>query len=326
MKKVLVLLAIVLLASSLLPSCKKKEIAPVASIVTNVVQGYAPLTVDFTSNSTGNISTYYWDFGNGGTSSNPNPTFTYSDAGTYTATLTVTGPGGSDRAEITINVFQPSTDITFINPTFTDITVTINGGSQTASPGYSVTFYSVAGTSVDFSAYTYGTDGGGTQVGEEIDWNQTLSLSGGTASYTLNASNTYFFLNFTNSGNHTLNELYVNYGLSDQTYDNITIPNDGIKYAIGYYYAFSNSNLRMYWEDNPSMFTYWAQGSDFTLPFTDNQFADISFTIKSNKNNPDNSKGSVPVLAKMPGSRLKPAKSFSFKENPKSIQLYSKRK
>jgi PKD repeat protein len=58
--------------------------------------GNVPLEVQFTDQSTGEITSWVWDFGNGGTSSEQNPSHTYEAAGTYTVSFEVTGPGGSD--------------------------------------------------------------------------------------------------------------------------------------------------------------------------------------------------------------------------------------
>ncbi len=69
---------------------------PVAGFSADKTSGAAPLTVQFTDQSTGSITSYAWDFGDGGTSSLKNPAHTYTAAGTYTVTLTVTGHGGSD--------------------------------------------------------------------------------------------------------------------------------------------------------------------------------------------------------------------------------------
>ena len=48
--------------------------------------------------STGNITSYAWDFENDGTieSNEESPAFVYRTAGTYSVNLTVTGKGGSD--------------------------------------------------------------------------------------------------------------------------------------------------------------------------------------------------------------------------------------
>ncbi len=67
-------------------------------------------TVQFTSQSTGSINSWLWNFGDGETSIDPNPSHTYTDARTYTVSLTVNGPDGSDT-EIKsryIKLFSPS--------------------------------------------------------------------------------------------------------------------------------------------------------------------------------------------------------------------------
>ncbi|HON82242.1 MAG TPA: DUF3344 domain-containing protein, partial [Methanoregulaceae archaeon] len=73
-------------------------VAPVAQFTANTTSGTAPLTVAFTDQSTGTITSYAWDFTNDGVvdSTSQNPVHTYASAGTYTVNLTVTGPGGSD--------------------------------------------------------------------------------------------------------------------------------------------------------------------------------------------------------------------------------------
>jgi len=72
--------------------------APVAGFSADNTTGAAPLTVAFTDNSTGSITGYSWDFGDGSALDNTaNPSHVYDvSSGTYTVALTVTGPGGSD--------------------------------------------------------------------------------------------------------------------------------------------------------------------------------------------------------------------------------------
>jgi serine protease len=53
-------------------------------------------TIQFTDLSTGSITSWLWDFGDGATSIDPNPSHKYKDARTYTVSLTVSGPDGSD--------------------------------------------------------------------------------------------------------------------------------------------------------------------------------------------------------------------------------------
>ena len=61
-------------------------------------QGTAPLTLAFTDTSTGDDLTYYWDFGDGNTSTLQNPTHTYVTAGFFSVILTVKNDNGSNQA------------------------------------------------------------------------------------------------------------------------------------------------------------------------------------------------------------------------------------
>ena len=58
--------------------------------------GSAPLTVNFADLSTGDINSWSWSFGDGGTSTEQNPSHIYENTGAYTVSLTVSGTGGSD--------------------------------------------------------------------------------------------------------------------------------------------------------------------------------------------------------------------------------------
>ncbi|MEJ2637200.1 MAG: PKD domain-containing protein, partial [Calditrichia bacterium] len=75
-------------------------------------EGIAPLTVQFADQSTGNITSRNWEFGDGETSTAQNPSHTYQKPGTYTVSLTLDGPGGSD-AEIKENYIAVKVGVTF---------------------------------------------------------------------------------------------------------------------------------------------------------------------------------------------------------------------
>jgi PKD repeat protein len=81
---------------------------PVAAFTPNITLGNAPLTVQFTNQSYGNITGYEWNFGDNFTSTDPNPSHTYNGAGIYAVTLTAGGPGGQDSRTAYIQVLQPS--------------------------------------------------------------------------------------------------------------------------------------------------------------------------------------------------------------------------
>jgi PKD repeat protein len=71
---------------------------PVAAVSATPTSGRLPLKVAFTDASTGSITTWAWDFGDGSTSTLRQPSHTYTTPGTYTVKLTVTGTGGSNTA------------------------------------------------------------------------------------------------------------------------------------------------------------------------------------------------------------------------------------
>lgn len=73
---------------------------PVAAFAANPTSGQLPLTVHFSDQSTGQVTAWQWDFGDGHTGSGQNPTQTYGAPGDYDITLTVTGPGGSDSKRL----------------------------------------------------------------------------------------------------------------------------------------------------------------------------------------------------------------------------------
>ena len=80
--------------------------APVAGFTASTTNGLAPLGVAFTNTTTGKVTAWSWDFGDGTTSTAQNPSHTYANPGSYTVALTATGPGGSStkQAPTPINV------------------------------------------------------------------------------------------------------------------------------------------------------------------------------------------------------------------------------
>jgi len=70
--------------------------APVANFSATPTSGDAPLSVAFTDASTGSPTSWDWDFGDGGASTDQNPTHVYNSAGTYDVTLIVANADGAD--------------------------------------------------------------------------------------------------------------------------------------------------------------------------------------------------------------------------------------
>ena len=67
-----------------------------AEFASDVNIGATPLDINFTDQSTGNISSWLWVFGDGSSSTLQNPVHTYNQTGSYTVSLTINGPDGSD--------------------------------------------------------------------------------------------------------------------------------------------------------------------------------------------------------------------------------------
>jgi PKD repeat protein len=110
--------------------------APLAGLVASATEGDAPLTVQFdATDSSGQIDTYNWDFGDGQTGNGQVVTHTYTTPGPYQASLTVVGPGGQAKASVTINVTQqpdaPTAAFTAsTNSGTTPLTVEFNGSTS----------------------------------------------------------------------------------------------------------------------------------------------------------------------------------------------------
>jgi len=69
---------------------------PVAAFTANVTEGNAPLAVQFTDQSTGNVTSWSWDFGDGNTSTVQNPVHTYESPGNYIVTLNASNAYGTN--------------------------------------------------------------------------------------------------------------------------------------------------------------------------------------------------------------------------------------
>jgi PKD repeat protein/serine/threonine protein phosphatase PrpC len=116
--------------------------APTACFTPTSANLIAGDTVAFVNCSTGSITTYSWNFGDGGTSTQANPSHPFNTPGDYSVTLVVTGPGGTNQ--ITHSVFHvanqigacfnvsPASPIASGTPvTFTNCTVVPNGVTAT---------------------------------------------------------------------------------------------------------------------------------------------------------------------------------------------------
>ena len=94
MKKI-ALSAIVAACVALLVGCAETQ-PPEVDFGASPTSGPVPLAVQFTDRSSGDITDWVWDFGDGTTSTAQNPVHTYTAGGKYSVSLRVSGPVGLD--------------------------------------------------------------------------------------------------------------------------------------------------------------------------------------------------------------------------------------
>lgn len=79
-----------------IPTTEPTQVPLVAGFTADPISGSAPLAVQFTDASAGGATSWSWNFGDGGTSTERNPVHMYANEGIYTVTLTVSNAHESD--------------------------------------------------------------------------------------------------------------------------------------------------------------------------------------------------------------------------------------
>ncbi|MCB0663307.1 MAG: PKD domain-containing protein, partial [Saprospiraceae bacterium] len=139
----------------------------------SVQNGCAPLTVNFAAG--GNPVTFFWDFGNGQTSTIASPQVTYTNPGTYVIEFRLV-PGGTVLATDTVRVFNKP-NITFLAndssgclPLDVAFSVLVDADAGIVIDGYEWAFGDGDGTTVSdtFVTHTYNTPGSFT-VGVDLE-------------------------------------------------------------------------------------------------------------------------------------------------------------
>lgn len=202
---------------------------------------------------------------------------------------------------------EQTIELEFENPLYTPIDVTVDGyGSFSVDPGVNESiFLTGAPSSVDIIAETAGETTEGDQIGLKMGWDFTSDLSGlEYKGISLGLSSEYFFIFVRNEGTFNLSPFYVNYGTSEETYDNIVIFNDSQDKRIGYYKAFTNTQVRAYRQGTED-YVFWDNSAGNFIPFTENQAV-----LLLNGNLTLSGKSDLPIM----------------NTNPQSVQNVSKRK
>jgi PKD repeat protein len=81
------------------PANAKDTQAPTADFSADRVEIRPEMEIHFTDESTGAVTSWLWDFGDGQTSTEQNPTHVYLKNGYYTVTLKVAGAKGNDTVK-----------------------------------------------------------------------------------------------------------------------------------------------------------------------------------------------------------------------------------
>jgi PKD repeat protein len=120
---------------------------------TYVVQGFAVYFTDASSDPDGDMVTYYWEFGDGTSSTLENPDHTYSDHGSYTVNLTVNDGELNDTTSKTVAVNEPVTGHLVINE--------VESNPPGTDAGYEwVELYNPTGAAIDVSGWKLQTTAG----------------------------------------------------------------------------------------------------------------------------------------------------------------------
>jgi PKD repeat protein len=148
-------------------------VAPTAEFSATPITGLAPLRVQFTDMSTGTVTSWLWDFGDGKTSTAQNPTNTYMKEGKYTVSLTVSGSCGEDT-ETKVNY------IIVLSERVEPASLSCSGlyiSPQQVKPGDEVTIsINVAnsgGETGSYNAVLY--------INGAVETSQSVSVAGGTS-------------------------------------------------------------------------------------------------------------------------------------------------
>lgn len=137
-----------------------QHLPPAAAFQASSTTGTRPLTVTFTDGSAGEVSSWSWSFGDGGSSTRQHPVYTYETPGTYTVALTASGPGGSNIATeldyVTVSEAPPVTD--FAGTPLTGVTplaVTFADLSTGVVTAWSWNFGDMATSTLQSPLHTY---------------------------------------------------------------------------------------------------------------------------------------------------------------------------
>lgn len=147
---------------------------PLTAVITpQTTSGPTPLAVSFSATgSTGNITSYNWDFGDGDKATGPAANHTYAIAGTYSATLAITDATGN----IALTTATITAEQAISQPT--PPTAVISSSSATGEAPLSVTFDASGSTASNATLVSYNWDFGDGSQGTGKTATHTFTIAG----------------------------------------------------------------------------------------------------------------------------------------------------
>jgi PKD repeat protein len=188
MMRIAAILALILLVLSTLAGCGTA--VPQAKFTATPLNGHPPLEVQFTDKSTGNISSWEWDFNGNGSiySIMQNANYTYETPGNYTVSLTVRGPKGNDT-DIKKDYIEVTRCPYFANFTIESIPSNCQvQGNGTSCEG-TTTFHFLDQSTGNVTAWAWDFDSNGSIDSTEQNPTHTYAINGNyTVSLTITTS------------------------------------------------------------------------------------------------------------------------------------------
>jgi PKD repeat protein len=176
--------------------------------------GYLPLAVQFTDQSTGPVTRWNWNFGDGNISSVQNPQYTYPNAGNYTVTLTVkNATSGATSTATKTNYIQVLSFAQFV----TNQSVFVYGsklyfqGSQVIGPGSTIILEGTSVATGDFN-------GGAKIAVTTIYIDGDVTLNGGSASWGSSTTPGAIYINGNLNLNGGTRDIYGNVSVAKNLY------------------------------------------------------------------------------------------------------------
>lgn len=192
--------------------------APIAAATPNSTSFILPsATLTFT-NSSSNATSYFWNFGDGNTSTASNPSNSYTSAGTYNVMLVASnGSCSNDTAYFTIVVNPPTTNPPVANFSYTSTTICTGETIQLQNSSTNATSYTwstnngtlssttvtnpylIPTSSGNYSVTLTANGPGGTDVNTQTISITVLPTPAASATYTINGNSVYFTNTSTNA-------------------------------------------------------------------------------------------------------------------------------